>query len=407
MLRPFVPIHCVLASFAIGCGTADAASGAQSSFTVRDSAGIRIVESTEPAEDRPWVISDSPLFQVGNVSGRPEYELYRVRGALRLSDGSIVIANSGTGELRWYSLTGEFLHSAGGTGEGPGEFLALASVFHLADDSTAAWDRRLRRLSIFGANGAFVRSLQLPVLGPAPVGRFADATYLLSPSGFVIGASGPPRVERLPLDIYRYPEPEGPAEQLARLSGYEVVVTANEGGRGMRFARNPRQFGRNTFVAGGPSGWIVADNDRTEIQFRAPHGDLTVLARWTLPRRSVTARDLEADIAARVAQRDSPAGRRAARQLWERQPDPPSTMPAFDYPLLLDSEGNVWVKEYTPPAEDDANRFYVFGPDGVWLASPEVPVGMRPLAIGSDYVIGVGQGEFDVEVVSVHRLEKS
>ncbi len=129
MLRPFVPIHCVLASFAIGCGTADAGSGAQSSFTVRDSAGIRIVESTEPAEDRPWVISDSPLFQVGNVSGRPEYELYRVRGALRLSDGSIVIANGGTDELRWYSLTGEFLHSAGGTGEGPGEFLALASVF--------------------------------------------------------------------------------------------------------------------------------------------------------------------------------------------------------------------------------------------------------------------------------------
>ena len=114
-----------------------------------------------------------------------------------------------------------------------------------------------------------------------------------------------------------------------------------------------------------------------------------------------------ADIAARVAQRDSPAGRRLARQLWERQPDPPSTMPAFDYPLLLDSEGNVWVKEYTPPAEDDANRFDGFGPDGVWLASPEVPVGMRPLAIGSDYVIGVSQGEFDVEVVSVHRLEKS
>ena len=47
------------------------------------------------------------------------------------------------------------------------------------------------------------------------------------------------------------------------------------------------------------------------------------------------------------------------------------------------------------------------GVTSMWLASPEVPVGMRPLAIGSDYVIGVSQGEFDVEVVSVHRLEKS
>ena len=28
------------------------------------------------------------------------------------------------------------------------------------------------------------------------------------------------------------------------------------------------------------------------------------------------------------------------------------------------------------------------------------------LAIGSDYVIGLGQGEFDVEVVSIHRLNR-
>ena len=95
------------------------------------------------------------------------------------------------------------------------------------------------------------------------------------------------------------------------------------------------------------------------------------------------------------------------------RPDPPETRPAFGCAplscataLLLDAERNVWIKEYSPPAEEDTNRFLVFDPTGVWLGSVTFPAGLAVSSIGSDYVIGETQDELGVEVVSVHRLEK-
>ena len=111
--------------------------------------------------EQPWAIEESPLFRIGDLSGQPEYELYRVSGAVRLSDGRLVIGNSGTSELRWYSETSEFIRSSGGAGEGPGEFSLLSAVFPVGGDSIAVGDPRLRRLSIFDPQGEFVRSVSV------------------------------------------------------------------------------------------------------------------------------------------------------------------------------------------------------------------------------------------------------
>ena len=111
-------------------------------------ASVVIVENSGPVWEQPWVIEESPLFRIGDLSGQPEYELYRVSGAVRLSDGRLVIGNSGTSELRWYSETGEFIRSAGGAGEGPGEFSLLSVIIPIGGDSIAVGDPRLRRLSI-------------------------------------------------------------------------------------------------------------------------------------------------------------------------------------------------------------------------------------------------------------------
>ena len=123
------------------------------------------------------------------------------------------------------------------------------------------------------------------------------------------------------------------------------------------------------------------------------------------PRYSLLSRDIEADVESQVAAWEDPETRARIRRLWEGQPDPPETMPAFDQ-LLLDQQGNAWVREYAPRAEENPNRFYVFSADGIWLGSVAAPIGMRVLTIGSDHVIGVSEDEFGVEVVSVHRLGK-
>ena len=93
--------------------------------TTRDSAGARIAESVLPAgaEGPIWLVDTQPAVVVGD--GRsPDHELNRVRAAVRLADGRIVVANGRPLELRIFDSSGVFLGRTGREGAGPGEFRA-------------------------------------------------------------------------------------------------------------------------------------------------------------------------------------------------------------------------------------------------------------------------------------------
>ena len=55
--------------------------------------------------------------------------------ALRLPNGQIVIANSGSNELRYYDSAGVFLYAVGREGFGPGEFKDIGGVWLVAESS--------------------------------------------------------------------------------------------------------------------------------------------------------------------------------------------------------------------------------------------------------------------------------
>src|SRR5690625_4203127 len=115
--------------------------------TERDSAGIRIVENAEP---RPgtvpeWTIDDEPLLEIGVLDGDPAEQFFRVAGTLRLSDGRVVVADGGSGEVRVFDAEGRHLATGGGQGDGPGEFRNLSRLYRLPGDTILAWDAGLRR----------------------------------------------------------------------------------------------------------------------------------------------------------------------------------------------------------------------------------------------------------------------
>ena len=107
----------------------------QESHTVRDSAGIPIVENSGPAwsEGQPWSFGTEPTLRIGTVEGDPNYIFERVRGATRMDDGTIVVLESGTNELRLFDGNGSFVRNLGGTGEGPGEFRFLTEMWVSGD----------------------------------------------------------------------------------------------------------------------------------------------------------------------------------------------------------------------------------------------------------------------------------
>ncbi len=116
----------LLVTSSLACGGPGDDAGV---VTVRDSAGIRIVENTTPQwqEGERWRLSPEPVVDIGG-GDREEDQLFRVVGALRLSDDRIVVANGGTNEIRFYGPGGAFLSASGGEGEGPGEFRRLSAV---------------------------------------------------------------------------------------------------------------------------------------------------------------------------------------------------------------------------------------------------------------------------------------
>jgi hypothetical protein len=80
----------------------------------------------------------------------------------------------------------------------------------------------------------------------------------------------------------------------------------------------------------------------------------------------------------------------------------PETKPAYGR-LLVDSEGNLWVADYSEE-RDDEGSWSVFDPEGRFLGAVETPTGGRVQQIGSDFVLGVWRDEFDVEYVRLYEL---
>ena len=133
---------------------------------VRDSAGVRIVENSRPLwqPGEEWRLSPDPVVDIGG-GDMEEDQLFRVVGALRLSDDRVIVANGGTNEIRFYGPGGAFLSASGGEGEGPGEFRGLDAIRRLRGDSLFARDGRLYRGSVFDGQGRFIRAVQPQVPG--------------------------------------------------------------------------------------------------------------------------------------------------------------------------------------------------------------------------------------------------
>jgi len=107
MNRVNLPLLTTCTVAALACSGGDVKG---SSSTVRDSAGIAIVENHTPlwTETERWRLSDEPVLQIGAVDGDDAYLFSQITGALRLSDGRIVVANGASRELRHRLPSGGF-----------------------------------------------------------------------------------------------------------------------------------------------------------------------------------------------------------------------------------------------------------------------------------------------------------
>lgn len=131
-----------------------------------------ILTACEPQAGSPkaraaYQVDSMPALVIGGDVPDPDYQLDLATSAVRLDDGSIVIATSGTEEIRVYDADGHFMRRIGRSGDGPGEFRGPIRVVQQSTDTLSVYDAGDRRMSIYGDSGVLVRDFQV-----SPGGRY-------------------------------------------------------------------------------------------------------------------------------------------------------------------------------------------------------------------------------------------
>ena len=138
------------------------------------------------------MVAPEPVLSIGTFQGDTIYQLFQVQGAKRLGDGRIVVANAGSGELRFFDGQGSFLAAVGRKGEGPGEIERPALVGIFGGDTLVVVDRQLRRISLVRPEEGFLASKRLSDDlggGGFPQGMFANRALVLG-GGFYFSSGG-------------------------------------------------------------------------------------------------------------------------------------------------------------------------------------------------------------------------
>lgn len=363
--------------------------------TVRDSAGVQIVENgrVEGAESG-WRVSRRPVFRTGWEDDEPTFQ--RIWRGVILPTGGVVVADHRANQIFEFDEAGTLVRTIGGRGEGPGEFTRLESIAALGGDSVLAHDPGQQRVSLF-VGGELAGEYRLERggrFGYELAGRLADGGILMTSSSYSSWPDQP--AGWLDVPVLRASGEFARFDTLAVLPGVEFLEPDDD---------NPLRHYGGAMLAGGRLAY--ARNDRPEILWYGADGELEQVARWEPAWREFDDDMWEAfEEASREWLGGSPEidNARLDRILEEQKEDVEGPLPLFSRPYG-DAEGAVWLSEYTFPGRQP-QRFYVVTAEGEWLGEVELPGPMEVLAITRDRLLAVERDEWDVQAISLYRIDR-
>jgi len=368
-----------------------------------------VMESRVPqwdgTKEKRWSVEAAPVIEVGAGTA---VEMYGVRAVVPLSRGGFVVASAGTSQLLLFDDEGVLVKATGRAGSGPGEFVEMWDLFRCAGDTLLVDESR--RVSVFSPVGEFVRQHRVP--GPRGTGNYALAGVSEECNAVLLTV----QEDRSPASEMYYPGHSlvwYPVESTV----WDTVVTLPA--RALKGFSVSGQllglmvpFGR--FPVWATDGRLVYTglSDRFEITAYARDERAGHIIRWNSALRELTEKDWAAY--------DSLRTRTIRRSPSEARFFPPASRfptprfrPAFSR-MLLDDEGNLWVREYpestggmrprTTGAGDPPESWTVFDAKGVWLGALLMPGGLDVKSIGRGRVYGVAVNEDGTERVQVHSI---
>ncbi len=389
----------------VSCGQEDRA---EHSFTVRDSVGVSIAESTGPAWEAGagWRVAAEPIVDIGGADGDLHYLFSRVVAGRLLPGGAFAVMNYGTKTLRGYSASGAFMWEMGKEGDGPGEFREPFVMERQAPDSLLVFDTSSRQLSVIGPDGALVRSTALRVPGILPPYVFAIAPHANgSVLAFTSGSSptsvgGPPSpgIRRPSAFALRFTSTGEFLDTVAVLPGTEAGLNERQG----FIAVGMPPYGHITSYAVMDKSVVVGTGDHLQVEIWSEGGELRRIVRGPDPDLAVSDADVKAYRDWYVAR--LPQDQRAWGATYVDGMAFPTAKAAYSY-VHADTDGNIWLGA-SGPDRRHPDSWMVFAQEGRYLGTVSFPASFRVLDFGSSSVLGVWTDDLDTEHVRVYAVEK-
>ncbi|MGD8278924.1 MAG: hypothetical protein PVH00_12885 [Gemmatimonadota bacterium] len=377
------------------CGTGDRPPGPE--VRMRDSAGVRLVENTAPANR----LRLDPVTAV-TAAGDEADPAFRLTGITALGDSMVVVANSGGFSIDAYDAAGGLLWRTGREGKGPGEFEGELRIFRYRADSLLAYDWNLRRITVLDLAGQVARTATLSDAEPNPsvLGTLADGSI-------VVGSRHLRLALGLNVDstVVALHSPDGARQRVVTSLAIEPVYMTYldrvpvVDTQPMAAIASVTAFGDGLAVMGGA---------RPAIAVLGTDGSLARIIRWPEPAEAVTPevhrRWVEWD-SLTLADRN-PFGDFAktpdVRSRWRGVAVFPDSTPVTRR-IAFDDQGNLWSLSWTPPWERRA-EWNVFDPEGRWLAAVELPAAVQGFAAGTGILATIETDSLDVELVRTYAI---
>lgn len=384
-------------------------------LTAQDLHGQPVVRVYAAADKAParWTVGPSPSLEIGGGDATGSAEFARIVGVSRQSNGSVIVADATSSELRVFYATGRFRELMARRGQGPGELPGLDAIAAVGDTIMAIESRH--SVHVFGPDGTWLRSLKLPLV----------PGYIVNPAiGALTSVDAILRLRSGSLDSLRQIRRD--SIWVARISLRDTTVRilaaqalppawalpGQQPTYPLGFApATLHATGNGRLCLGYPARYTVTCHDslgrvqfeiRREVRRRAVHDSARRALRYALSgRRPDGSSRFEGSL----------------REHRERVAD--ATQFAAEFPaysqLMLSRTGELWVRTFLTADGINTSQWRsnhapsdwsVYDRTGRWIADCRLPARFAPAEIGADYVIGVSQDDDDVERVTLWPLRR-
>jgi hypothetical protein len=386
----------------------------------RDSAGVQIVTSSEPEwrAGEGWQLDTIPIMVLGANEDEPQEQWTMVDAAIRLPDGSVVVAVDGA--LRRFGSTGQFERLMSGPGDGPGEFRDVGGLDVLPGDTLRVHDNWLTRVAYYTPDGRYARE-EPPFLDRfIGLGRWVECAPMLLTDGTHLACQADSLAAKQLGDNFLDENDPGTRRRMVRrwaaspaldtayplgmFSGLTNHTVAVGGGRVVH-ASHPYDPMAQMAGGGTPPRIALWSSHDFRIEIWTPTGTLERIIQRQGARRAVPTEQspYERDYVARSLSFSNvdPALR---DRLVEKVPRPDS-MPAL-VDLEFTNDGYLLVQREGHLAIQPSSIWDVFAPEGRFLGTFQLPGNARIIQAGTDFILVLRRSEEYGQLVEVYRVRR-